>query len=101
MKEVAEAFGAFGGLVTQAMRMIDGIQSRGIGAGLAEGAPTAIANVIKAVDMADKGMYRDSKGRKVVDTTPMDAVVKAFGAHNRQRWQKSSGRSAWWPTMPR
>ena len=80
MKEVAEAFGAFGGLVTQAMRMIDGIQSRGIGAGLAEGAPTAIANVIKAVDMADKGMYRDSKGRKVVDTTPMDAVVKAFGA---------------------
>ena len=64
MKEVAEAFGAFGGLVAQAMRMIDGIQSRGIGAGLAEGAPTAIANVIKAVDMADKGMYRDSKGRK-------------------------------------
>ena len=100
MKEVAEAFGAFGGLVTQAMRMIDGIQSRGIGAGLAEVRRQQSPTLSKLSIWPTRGMYRDSKGRKVVDTTPMDAVVKAFGAQPA-KVAKSSGRSAWWPTMPR
>ena len=42
-------------------------------------APLAIRNVAKAVDMYQTGMYRDEKGRKVVDTDGFDAIVKGIG----------------------
>jgi hypothetical protein len=42
-------------------------------------APTAARNMAKAYDMANTGMYRDSRGRKVIDTDGYDAFAKAIG----------------------
>ncbi|WP_196299700.1 hypothetical protein, partial [Streptococcus pneumoniae] len=36
-------------------------------------------NLYQAFDMANMGMYRDTKGMKVLDTDMGDAVVKAIG----------------------
>lgn len=41
--------------------------------------PVALQNVKKAIDMANTGMYRDTGGRKVVDTDGWDALIKAAG----------------------
>ena len=41
--------------------------------------PTAVRNVIKAIDMANTGMYRDEKGRKVINTDGYDAIAKGLG----------------------
>ena len=42
-------------------------------------APTAIRNLDKAFDMYQTGMYRDEKGRRVVDVDGYDALMKAIG----------------------
>ncbi|WP_057092015.1 PLxRFG domain-containing protein [Comamonas thiooxydans] len=44
-----------------------------------EVSPTAVRNLAKGVDMADSGIYKDSKGRKVIDVTLGEAVAKAVG----------------------
>lgn len=41
--------------------------------------PTAVRNLAKGVDMAATGMYRDTKGYKVIDTTLAEAAAKAIG----------------------
>lgn len=41
--------------------------------------PVALQNVTKAYDMASTGMYRDSRGRKVLDVDGIDAAFKAIG----------------------
>ncbi len=41
--------------------------------------PVAARNVAKGIDMAATGMYRDDRGRKVIDTTPGEALAKAIG----------------------
>jgi acetylornithine/succinyldiaminopimelate/putrescine aminotransferase len=38
-----------------------------------------VRNLAKGVDMADSGIYKDSKGRKVIDVTLGEAVAKAVG----------------------
>lgn len=45
--------------------------------------PVAARNVVKAIDMADTGMYRDDRGRKVIDTTGGEALAKAIGFQPR------------------
>jgi hypothetical protein len=41
--------------------------------------PKAIQNLAQAYDMANRGMYRDQKGNKVIDTDGYDALSKAMG----------------------
>ena len=41
--------------------------------------PKAVRDVQKSADMAKTGMYRDNKGKKVIDTTTGDAISKAIG----------------------
>lgn len=41
--------------------------------------PVAIRNLAKGADMADTGMYRDTKGFKVIETTGTEAGLKAIG----------------------
>jgi hypothetical protein len=38
-----------------------------------------MANVFKAYDMASTGMYRDTRGRKVLDVDGFDAMAKGIG----------------------
>lgn len=42
-------------------------------------APKAVANVRQAVDMSATGMYRDQRGRKVIDVDGYEALVKGLG----------------------
>lgn len=42
-------------------------------------APKAVDNWVKSSDMMKTGMYRDTKGNKVVDTATSDAIVKFIG----------------------
>ena len=46
-------------------------------------APVALRNVAQAIDMTDKGMYRDDRGRKVIDTTGGEAIAKGLGFQPR------------------
>ncbi|MGQ0751459.1 MAG: PLxRFG domain-containing protein, partial [Betaproteobacteria bacterium] len=41
--------------------------------------PKAIQDVVKAADMTLTGMYRDYRGRKIMETTNTDAFFKAIG----------------------
>ncbi|MCY1175008.1 hypothetical protein D9M73_152280 [compost metagenome] len=41
--------------------------------------PTAVRNVIQAMDMGNTGMYRDVNGKKVIDTDGYDVLAKAIG----------------------
>lgn len=44
-----------------------------------EASPVAARNILKSADMAMTGMYRDDKGRKVVDADLGDAAAKFIG----------------------
>lgn len=51
--------------------------------GALEFAPTAVRNAVKGTSMATSGMYKDTKGYKVADVTPVDAAFKFFGFQPR------------------
>jgi hypothetical protein len=78
-RDVLEVVGPMGDF---AQRIVTGgrkILGGDIGAGLLEVAPTAVRNAAKGADMAATGMYRDAKGYKVLDTTTLEAALKAIG----------------------
>lgn len=50
-----------------------------VGGAAMQVSPTAVRNAAKGVDMAITGMYKDTKGYKVIDTTLAEAASKFFG----------------------
>ena len=80
--DVAELLGPAGDLAKRAFqaggKLIDGDVLGNHGA-IATAAPKAVQNLFQAADMADKGMYRDQTGKKVMETGPGDALSKALG----------------------
>ena len=70
-REIFEFLGPLGSTLKGAVDAVRGETSKV--------APVAAANVFKAIDMARTGAYRDSRGNTVIQTTPMDAVVKGAG----------------------
>ena len=44
-----------------------------------EFSPAAVRNAAKGIDMATSGIYKDTKGYKVIDTTLDEAIAKAIG----------------------
>ncbi|URI08918.1 PLxRFG domain-containing protein [Aquincola tertiaricarbonis] len=50
-----------------------------LGEAASNAAPVAVANALKALDMAETGAYRDTRGRVVMETASSDAVSKAIG----------------------
>lgn len=53
--------------------------ARQVGRGALETMPVAVRNAFKGADMLGSGIYKDTKGYKVIDTSPLDAAVKAIG----------------------
>lgn len=53
--------------------------ARQVGRGALELAPVAVRNAVKGSDMLASGIYKDTKGYKVDDVTPIDAAFKAIG----------------------
>lgn len=78
-REALEVFGPAGGLIKSGIEAFGALQAGNPGEAIAKGAPVAIQNLLKAIDMADKGAYRDARGRRVIETGPMDAATKAIG----------------------
>ncbi|HOS87460.1 MAG TPA: PLxRFG domain-containing protein, partial [Burkholderiaceae bacterium] len=80
--DVAELLGPAGDLAKRAFqaggKLIEGDVLGSHGA-VATASPKAIQNLFQAADMADKGMYRDQTGKKVMETGPGDALSKALG----------------------
>lgn len=53
--------------------------ARQVGRGALELSPVAVRNAVKGADMLATGTYKDTKGYKVDDVTPIDSVFKAIG----------------------
>jgi hypothetical protein len=78
-RDVAEILGPAGDFAQRAFQGAgEALSGKPIDA-LTTASPTAARNVAKAFDMYQTGMYRDQKGRKVIDADGYDALVKAIG----------------------
>lgn len=45
--------------------------------------PVAARNLAQGIDMQEKGMYLDARGRKIIETTSGEALAKAVGFQPR------------------
>lgn len=85
--EIVGPAGDFVGRVATGTRDIakgvTNLDSTSLKKGALEFAPTAVRNAVKGTSMATSGMYKDTKGYKVADTTPVDAAFKFFGFQPR------------------
>lgn len=89
-RDVVELLGPAGDLVQRGLQGTKEIIKGAINAdgaqmvrGAGQWAPNAVRNLAKGADMAVSGMYKDSKGYKVIDTTLDEAILKAIGFQPR------------------
>ena len=82
-RDLMELAGPAGDFVKRAFAAGEQVLSGDIGKAVVTVSPVAARNVAKAIDMADTGMYRDERGRKVVDTTIGEAIAKGVGFQPR------------------
>lgn len=78
-RDMLEIIGPAGDLIQRAATGARKALTGDIAGAALEVSPTAVRNLAKGVDMADSGIYKDSKGRKVIDVTLGEAVAKAVG----------------------
>ncbi len=85
--EVAGPAGDFVGRVGTGTRDIAkgvaNLDTTSLKKGALEFAPTAVRNAVKGVSMATTGIYKDTKGYKVADVSPIDSAFKAIGFQPR------------------
>lgn len=78
-REITEVVGVAGSFAQTAIDAA-GKALAGDAAGAAqEVMPLAVKNVLKGLDMYQTGMYRDSRGRRVMDVNGYESLVKAIG----------------------
>jgi len=77
--DLAEFAGAAGDFAKRVFQAADQLVSGNASEAAKTISPVAARNLIKGVDMAESGMYKDTKGRKVVDTNPVEAILKGIG----------------------
>ena len=89
-RDMVEMLGPAGDLVARgfsgAKSVASGVINRdaaSIGRGAMEVMPNAVRNAAKGADMAASGIYKDSKGYKVIDTSLDEALWKAIGFQPR------------------
>ncbi|UUC95582.1 PLxRFG domain-containing protein [Comamonas sp. C11] len=78
-RDLLEIIGPAGDLIQRAATGARKALTGDIAGAALEVSPTAVRNAAKGYDMADSGVYKDSKGRKVIDVTLGEAVAKAVG----------------------
>jgi len=64
-EQILEVLGVTGGFIRDALK--------------GEVRPIALRNAAKGIEMYDRGIYTDTRGRKVMDVGPVDAAMKAIG----------------------
>jgi hypothetical protein len=82
-RDLLEILGPVGSLAQQYGTAVGKLAAGEPVAAVQAALPVAAQNVVKAVDMLSMGMYRDTRGRKVIDTDTTDAVFKAIGFQPR------------------
>lgn len=92
-RDIEEIAGPVAGLARKAAEGADALLSGDLGQAAAKFAPVAGANMLKALDMAATGMYRDDRGRKVLDVDGYDTLMKGIGFQPRDvaRVQDATG----------
>ncbi|MGH8447469.1 MAG: PLxRFG domain-containing protein, partial [Solimonas sp.] len=78
-REIAEVHGPALALAQGVAEGAGKLLSGDVRGALRAAAPSAVRNALQAVDMMQNGFYRDSKGRRVIDTDGVDAAFKALG----------------------
>lgn len=78
-RDLLEVVGPAGDLVMRGFKAGGKALTGDFGGAALEVSPTAVRNAAKGLDMAASGMYKDTKGYKVIDTTLGEAVAKAIG----------------------
>lgn len=81
-RDVAELAGPAGDLFKRGFEAAGKVLTGDIvgqGGAVSSIAPRAAANLFQAADMATTGMYRDGRGKKVIETDGIDAFFKALG----------------------
>ena len=78
-RDFMEVFGAAGSLISNYAAAASSIANGDVGKAAEVASPLAVQNLIKALDMAQSGQYRDFKGRKVIDVDGWEAMAKAVG----------------------
>jgi hypothetical protein len=82
-RDLMEFAGPGGDFAKRAFNATGQALSGNVGEAITTVAPNAARNVVKALDMVDTGMYRDTKGNKVIETTPGEALMKGLGFQPR------------------
>lgn len=77
--DVLEIGGPVAGFAKRVFQAGDQAASGDVGESIKTIAPLAASNAMKGLDMATTGMYRDMKGRKVIDTSLGEAIGKGLG----------------------
>ncbi|WP_260675334.1 PLxRFG domain-containing protein [Comamonas aquatica] len=89
-RDLVEMVGPAGDLIQRGfsgagdvLKGIATLDAASVGRGALEVMPNAVRNAVKGADMAASGIYKDSKGYKVIDTTLDEAVFKMIGFQPR------------------
>lgn len=78
-RDIVDAVGPAGDLIRRGFQGANALAAGQAGEAAAVVSPVAARNVLKALDMANTGLYRDERGRKVLDVDGFDALAKAIG----------------------
>ncbi len=78
-RDLMEIVGPAGDLVARGFTGARKLLGGDVAGAALEVSPTAVRNLAKGTDMWFSGMYRDTKGYKVIDTTLAEAAAKAIG----------------------
>lgn len=82
-RDLMEVVGPAGDLVARGFTGARKALTGDLAGAALEVSPTAVRNAAKGLDMATSGIYKDTKGYKVIDTTLDEAISKAIGFQPR------------------
>jgi len=78
-RDTLELLGPAGGLLVSAGRALEAGAKGDIGKAVRNVLPNALQNLFKGAEMWEKGYYTDTRGRRVLDSTGGEAIMKAAG----------------------
>lgn len=78
-RDVVELVGPVGDLVKRGFDGAGKVLNGDVGGAALAITPTAIRNAAKGAEMGSTGQYKDANGYKVIETTPLEAALKAVG----------------------
>lgn len=78
-RDIVDAVGPAGDMIRRGFTAAGQLLGGDVGKAVETISPVAARNLIKAVDMANMGMYRDQDGKKILDADGYEALAKGIG----------------------